>query len=82
MRDAQNILIAVGRRFESYFSEFLLIRGLFLLFLFNLIELLFGRVLASVCEAHLRICVKGRQTPLLNIKSVKFTTNVNDMFFF
>ena len=38
---------------------FLLIRGLFLLSLTHLIDLLFGRVLASICEAQLRICVKS-----------------------
>ena len=38
-------------------AAFLLIRGLFLLFLFHVIELLFGRVLASVCEAQLLLCL-------------------------
>ena len=31
-----------------HIAEFLLIRGLFLIFLFHLIQLLFGRALASV----------------------------------
>ena len=51
-------------------AELLLIRGLFFL-LIHLIELLFGRVLASACEAQIRLCVKGRQTSLSNSESVK-----------
>ena len=39
-------------------EEVLLIRGLFLLFLLHFIKLLFCRVLASVCEAKLRICAE------------------------
>ena len=49
--------------------EFLLIRGLILLFLFHLIDLLFGRVLASVREAKLRLCV--RKCTLLKKKKEK-----------
>ena len=32
---------------------------------------LFGRVLASACEAQIRLCVKRRQTSLSNSESVK-----------
>ena len=38
--------------------EFLQIRGLLLLFLCHLIELLYGRFLASACKAQLRLCAK------------------------
>ena len=41
----------------QHVAVFLLIRGLFLFFCFHLIELLFGRVLANICEALLRLCV-------------------------
>ena len=40
-----------------HLAEFLLIRGLFLLFLILLDRSAFGRVLASVCEAQLRLSV-------------------------
>ena len=39
-----DFFIAVDRRFEYYIAEFLLIRVLIILFLSDLIELLFGRV--------------------------------------
>ena len=45
-----------------YVSEFLLIRGLFLLlFVFFLIELLFGRSLARGCEAQLLLCARIKE---------------------
>ena len=42
----------------QHVAEILLIRSLFLLFLIFLIELLFGRLLASACEAQIlcKIC--------------------------
>ena len=39
-------------------AEFWLIRGVFYFFCLHLIELLFGRVLASVCEVQLPLCVE------------------------
>ena len=58
MRETQNLLIAVGRRFESYTKpSFCLFEEYFYFFLFILIELLFVRDLESVCEAQLRLCV-------------------------
>ena len=43
---------------ESETAKFLLIRGLFLLFLIAFYRAAFCRVLASVCEAKLCLCVK------------------------
>ena len=45
--------------FESeMLSSFCQFEAYFYFFLFHLIELLFGRVLAIVCEAQLRLCVE------------------------
>ena len=76
MRETQNLLIAVGRRFVS---EFLLFRGLFLLFfVFLLIELLFGRALASGCEAHRRLCVRIKEKLDFNYyKNLMFFESIN-----
>ena len=49
-------------------AEFLLIRGFFYFFFFHLIELLFGRVLASVSEAQLRL--------VLHLRSQCISTNI------
>ena len=48
-------------------SKFLLIRGLFLFFILHFIKLLFCRVLASVCEAQLRSCVRFLQFVILSV---------------
>ena len=48
-------------------AELLLIRGLFLLFLISLVELLLGRVLGSVCEAQLPLCVEEEFTQMQNL---------------
>ena len=56
-------------------TEFLQIRGLFLIFLIAPHRAAFCRVLASVYELKLRFCVKRRENLLSNSKSVKVTKN-------
>ena len=58
MRQTQNLLIAVVADRILDLAEFLLIRSSFLFIVIALSSAAFYRVLASVCEAKLRLCVK------------------------
>ena len=57
MRETQNLLIAVGRRSYLRPSRVFANSRLISVFLLNFLELLLGRVLTSVCDAQLRLCV-------------------------
>ena len=53
VRDSQNLLIAEGHKFESYTLEFLLIPGLFLLFLSLLDRAVFWSCFRRFAQLHL-----------------------------
>ena len=58
----------LGRRFESdTWPSYCSFEAYFYFFVFHLIELLLGRVLGSVCEAQLPLCVEEEFTQMQNL---------------